>query len=130
MMSVIEHFETAFDWAEAEKSGRIIPHEGVDDDFDAASGIVIEVEEQLAAYLEKQRKHFGNSSEVLTITMSPNYYLGFFDIPAWLLEILSFYISFSNVLDGHAEFFVFTPLLKSICNFSTYVDFLNLAHQN
>lgn len=65
MMSVIEHFETAFDWAEAEKSGRIIPHEGVDDDFDAASGIVIEVEEQLAAYLEKQRKHFGNSSEVL-----------------------------------------------------------------
>lgn len=105
MMSVIEHFETAFDWAEAEKSGRIVPHEGVDDDFDAASGIVIEVEEQLAAYLEKQRKHFGNSSEVLAITMSLDYYFGFlflfnrrgfsyFDIPAWLLgiEFLQFFL--------------------------------------
>lgn len=67
MMSVIEHFETAFDWSEAEKSGRIVPREGVDEAFDAATATVTEVEGKLTAYLEEQRKHFGNSSEVNSI---------------------------------------------------------------
>jgi hypothetical protein len=64
MKSLLQHLERAFDWAEAEKSGRIMPHEGVDDDFDAAATTISEVEKKLAAYLEQQRKHFNNSSEV------------------------------------------------------------------
>jgi hypothetical protein len=64
MKSLLQHLERAFDWAEAEKSGRIMPHEGVDDDFDAAATTITEVEKKLAAYLEQQRKHFNNSSEV------------------------------------------------------------------
>lgn len=65
MKSTIEHFEVAFDWSEAELSGRILPREGVDSDFDAASSVISEVESKLDAYLEEQREHFGNSSEVV-----------------------------------------------------------------
>jgi hypothetical protein len=64
MRSVIDHFETAFDWPEAENSGRILPREGVDSDFDAASAVIAEVEGKLDSYLEEQRAHFGNSPEV------------------------------------------------------------------
>ena len=67
MKAVIEHFETAFDWPEAENSGRILPREGVDSDFDAASAVISEVEGKLDAYLEEQRAHFGNSTEVDSI---------------------------------------------------------------
>lgn len=64
MKSVIDHFETAFDWPEAENSGRILPREGVDSDFDAACAVISEVEGKLDAYLEEQREFFDNSSEV------------------------------------------------------------------
>lgn len=67
--SVIDHFETAFDWPEAENSGRIVPREGVDSHFDAASAVISDVEGKLDAYLEEQRVHFGNSSEVVSILM-------------------------------------------------------------
>lgn len=67
MKSVIDHFETAFDWPEAENSGRILPREGVDSDFDAASAVISEVEGKLDAYLEEQRAHFGDHREVFIL---------------------------------------------------------------
>lgn len=74
MKSTIEHFEVAFDWSEAELSGRILPREGVDSDFDAASSVISEVESKLDAYLEEQREHFGNSSEVVYLTVGKESY--------------------------------------------------------
>ncbi|KAH9551678.1 hypothetical protein CY35_09G025900 [Sphagnum magellanicum] len=74
MKSLLQHLERAFDWAEAEKSGRIMPHEGVDDDFDAAATTITEVEKKLAAYLEQQRKHFNNSSEIVYLTVGKDTY--------------------------------------------------------
>ena len=73
MKSVIEHFETAFDWPEAENSGRILPREGVDSDYDNASAVISEVEGKLDAYLEEQRAYFGDTrkdSEVAFILIS------------------------------------------------------------
>lgn len=66
MFSIIENFETAFDWDEAETTGRIVPSvEGVDAEFDEADSTVKSVSEKLSDYLSKQRKKFGNSSEVI-----------------------------------------------------------------
>lgn len=67
MAPVLEHFETAFDGEEAERTGRIVPHEGVDYFFDDADSSVKTATQDLAEYLEKQRKKFGNSSEVRSV---------------------------------------------------------------
>lgn len=56
----IKHFETAFDWSEAEKTGRILPCEGVDKDYDVANRSVREIEIDLGKHLEMQRKFFGS----------------------------------------------------------------------
>lgn len=60
--SVLKHFKDAFDWVEASNSGRIIPHEGVDEEYDAACKQVQEVELKLAKHLKEQRKLLGDSS--------------------------------------------------------------------
>jgi hypothetical protein len=64
MAPVIEHFETAFDREEADKHGRIVPHEGVDSSFDEADAAVNTATEGLDEYLDKLRKKFGSSNEV------------------------------------------------------------------
>jgi DNA mismatch repair protein MSH6 len=60
--SVINHFKGAFDWVEANNSGRIIPHEGVDAEYDSACKKVKEVELSLTKHLKEQRKLLGDSS--------------------------------------------------------------------
>lgn len=47
---------------EANNSGRIIPHEGVDEEYDAACKQVQEVELKLSKHLKEQRKLLGDSS--------------------------------------------------------------------
>ncbi|CAM6117172.1 unnamed protein product [Calypogeia fissa] len=64
MAPVIDYFETAFDGEEAERTGRIVPHEGVDSSFDEAESAVKTATQELADYLVEQRKKFGNSSEL------------------------------------------------------------------
>lgn len=60
---VLKHFKDAFDWVEANNSGRIIPHEGVDEEYDAACEQVQEVELfKLSKHLKEQRKLLGDSS--------------------------------------------------------------------
>lgn len=100
MKSVIEHFETAFDWPEAENTGRILPREGVDSDFDAASAVIAEVEGNLDAYLQEQRAHFGNSSEVVFF-LNP-FSFSIFD------SVIAFFIH-SSIL------FHVVPLIKLKC---------------
>lgn len=60
--SILKHFKDAFDWVEANNSGRIIPHEGVDEEYDAACKQVQEIELKLSKHLKEQRKLLGDSS--------------------------------------------------------------------
>lgn len=58
----LNHFEDAFDWVEANNSGRIIPHEGVDVEYDSACKAVKEIESNLLKHLKEQRKLLGDTS--------------------------------------------------------------------
>ena len=60
--SILKHFKDGFDWVEANSSGRIIPHEGVDTEYDSACGKVKEIESHLTKYLKEQRKLLGDKS--------------------------------------------------------------------
>ncbi|XP_057966669.1 DNA mismatch repair protein MSH6 isoform X2 [Malania oleifera] len=60
--SILKHFKEAFDWVEASDSGRIIPHEGVDAEYDSACEAVKEVENSFKKHLKEQRKLLGDSS--------------------------------------------------------------------
>lgn len=80
--STIKHFENAFDWSEAEKTGRILPCEGVDKDYDAANRTVREIEIELEKHLEMQRKYFG-SDMINYVTVGKEHYQ--IEIPESLL---------------------------------------------
>ncbi|KAK7337513.1 hypothetical protein VNO77_18092 [Canavalia gladiata] len=58
----LNHFKDAFDWVEANDSGRIIPHEGVDKEYDSACKAVKEIESSLLKHLKEQRKLLGDTS--------------------------------------------------------------------
>ncbi|KAK4273269.1 hypothetical protein QN277_021706 [Acacia crassicarpa] len=53
---LLDHFKDAFDWVEANNSGRIIPHEGADSEYDSACKMVDEIESSLLEHLKEQRK--------------------------------------------------------------------------
>ncbi|GLT71905.1 hypothetical protein SLA2020_438890 [Shorea laevis] len=72
--SVINHFKGAFDWVEANNSGRIIPHEGVDAEYDSACKKVKEVEFSLTKHLKEQRKLLGDAS-ITYVTVGKEAYL-------------------------------------------------------
>lgn len=57
---ILKYFEDAFDWLDAEKSGRITPHEGVDAEFDLRSENVATIKAKLEAYLKEQKEYFKN----------------------------------------------------------------------
>lgn len=59
---VLTHFKDAFDWVEANSSGRIIPREGADIEYDSACKRVKEIETSLTKYLKEQRKLLGDTS--------------------------------------------------------------------
>ncbi|CAI0425114.1 unnamed protein product [Linum tenue] len=54
--------KNAFDWVEANNSGRIIPHEGADMDYDCACKKVKDIESSLKKELKEQRKVLGDAS--------------------------------------------------------------------
>ncbi|WJX79846.1 DNA mismatch repair protein msh6 [Trifolium repens] len=58
----LNHFKDAFDWVEANNSGRIVPHEGVDIEYDSACKAVKEIESSLLKHLKEQRKLLGCAS--------------------------------------------------------------------
>lgn len=72
--SVINHFKDAFDWVEANNSGRIIPHTGVDAEYDSACKKVEEVGISLKKHLKEQRKLLGDAS-VTYVTVGKEAYL-------------------------------------------------------
>lgn len=72
--SVINHFKEAFDWVEANNSGRIIPHEGVDKEYDSACKTVKEIELRLKKHLKEQQKLLGDAS-INFVTIGKEAYL-------------------------------------------------------
>ena len=58
----LKYFEDAFDWSDAEKTGRITPREGVNSDFDLASANIVTVKGKLEAYLKEQQEYFKSQS--------------------------------------------------------------------
>ncbi|KAK6260322.1 hypothetical protein SCA6_014796 [Theobroma cacao] len=72
--SILKHFKDAFDWVDANNSGRIIPHEGVDMEYDSACERVKEIESSLTKHLKEQRKLLGDSS-ITYVTVGKDVYL-------------------------------------------------------
>ncbi|XP_065860345.1 DNA mismatch repair protein MSH6 [Euphorbia lathyris] len=72
--SILKHFKDAFDWVEANSSGRVIPHEGVDMDYDSACKKVKEIESNLTKHLKEQRKLLGDTS-LSYVTVGKDAYL-------------------------------------------------------
>ncbi|KAK7284586.1 hypothetical protein RJT34_19335 [Clitoria ternatea] len=70
----LHHFKDAFDWVEANNSGRIIPREGVDPEYDTACKAVKEVESSLLKHLKEQRKLLGGTS-ITYVTVGKEAYL-------------------------------------------------------
>ncbi|XP_008451484.1 DNA mismatch repair protein MSH6 isoform X2 [Cucumis melo] len=60
--SVLSHFKDAFDWVEANSSGRVIPREGVDVEYDSACEKIKEIQSSLTKHLKEQRKLLGDTS--------------------------------------------------------------------
>ncbi|KAH9730730.1 DNA mismatch repair protein MSH6 [Citrus sinensis] len=74
IVSILKHFKDAFDWVEANNSGRIIPHGGVDMDYDSACKKVKEIEASLTKHLKEQRKLLGDTS-ITYVTIGKDLYL-------------------------------------------------------
>ncbi|KAK9282095.1 hypothetical protein L1049_005007 [Liquidambar formosana] len=72
--SVLNHFKDSFDWVEANNSGRIIPHEGVDIEYDSACKTVEDIESSLTKHLKEQKKLLGDPS-INYVTIGKEAYL-------------------------------------------------------
>lgn len=62
VQSILKHFKDAFDWVDANNTGRIIPHEGADEEYDSACQAVQGIEINLKKHLKEQRKVLGDAS--------------------------------------------------------------------
>lgn len=60
--SILRHFKDAFDWEEANRSGRVIPREGADVQYDAACQVVKDIKSNLSKHLKEQKKLLGDAS--------------------------------------------------------------------
>ncbi|XP_030451393.2 DNA mismatch repair protein MSH6 [Syzygium oleosum] len=72
--SILRHFKDAFDWVEASNSGRIIPREGVDIEYDSACNKIKKIESNLMKHLKEQRKLLGETS-ITYVTVGKEAYL-------------------------------------------------------
>uniref|UniRef100_A0A803M7J7 DNA mismatch repair protein n=1 Tax=Chenopodium quinoa TaxID=63459 RepID=A0A803M7J7_CHEQI len=74
MSSIIKQFRDAFDWVDANSTGRIIPLEGADAEFDSASIKIEEIESDLKRHIVEQKKLLGISS-ITYVTIGKDIYL-------------------------------------------------------
>lgn len=68
--SILKHFRDAFEWVEADRSGCIIPHVGVDIEYDAACLAISNLESNLTKYLKEQQKALGEPSVMLSFIVA------------------------------------------------------------
>ncbi|XP_021770096.1 DNA mismatch repair protein MSH6-like isoform X2 [Chenopodium quinoa] len=74
MSSIIKEFRDAFDWVDANSTGRIIPLEGADAEFDSASKKIEEIESDLKRHIVEQKKLLGITS-ITYVTIGKDIYL-------------------------------------------------------
>ncbi|MCD7449438.1 DNA mismatch repair protein msh6 [Datura stramonium] len=107
--SVLKHFKDAFDWVEANNSGRIIPHEGVDEEYDAACKQVQEIELKLSKHLKEQRKLLGDSS-IDYVTIGKDAYL--LEVPESLCRSIPKEYELQSSKKGYFRYW--NPVLKKL----------------
>ncbi|XP_074267916.1 DNA mismatch repair protein MSH6 isoform X2 [Silene latifolia] len=73
--STSQQFRDAFDWVEANSSGRVIPHEGVDAVYDITCKKIEEIESNLEKHIIEQRKVIGDKSIKYVIVGKDKYLL-------------------------------------------------------
>ncbi|XP_042414294.1 DNA mismatch repair protein MSH6 isoform X1 [Zingiber officinale] len=109
MSPVIEYFKDAFDWSEANSSGRVIPHAGGDCEYDAACQRIKEIESNLAKYLKEQRKTLGNS-EINYVTIGKDSYL--LEVPESLGGAIPMEYEMQSSKKGYFRYW--TPKIKKL----------------
>nr|XP_016507671.1 PREDICTED: DNA mismatch repair protein MSH6-like [Nicotiana tabacum] len=107
--SILKHFKDAFDWVEANNSGRIIPHEGVDEEYDAACKQVQEIELKLSKHLKEQRKLLGDSS-IDYVTVGKDAYL--LEVPECLCRSIPKEYELQSSKKGYFRYW--NPVLKKL----------------
>ncbi|KAL0371530.1 UNVERIFIED_CONTAM: DNA mismatch repair protein MSH6 [Sesamum angustifolium] len=74
VQTILRHFKEAFDWEEANHSGRVIPREGADLRYDAACQVVKDIESNLRKHLKEQQRLLGDAS-ICYVTIGKDAYL-------------------------------------------------------
>ncbi|KAL0389708.1 UNVERIFIED_CONTAM: DNA mismatch repair protein MSH6 [Sesamum calycinum] len=74
VQTILRHFKEAFDWEEANHSGRVIPREGADLEYDAACQVVKDIESNLRKHLKEQQRLLGDAS-ICYVTIGKDAYL-------------------------------------------------------
>ncbi|GIL60874.1 hypothetical protein Vafri_15713 [Volvox africanus] len=70
--AALEALEGATDWKEAAASGRAVPEQGVDEEYDAAVDAVEAVEQKMQAYLKEVRQRFGREVSLVSVNKDSN----------------------------------------------------------
>ncbi|KAK2649644.1 hypothetical protein Ddye_017133 [Dipteronia dyeriana] len=109
IITILKHFKDAFDWVEANNSGRIIPHEGGDMEYDSACKTVKEIESGLEKHLKEQRKLLGDTS-ISYVTVGKDIYL--LEVPESLGGIVPQGYEFRSSKKGLFRYW--TPNIKKL----------------
>ncbi|KAH6813900.1 MUTS-like protein 6 [Perilla frutescens var. frutescens] len=107
--SILRHFKDAFDWEEAYQSGRIIPREGADVDYDAACQVVKDIESSLRKHLKEQQKLLGEPS-ICYVTIVKDAYL--LEVPESLSQRIPKEYELRSSKKGFFRYW--TPVIKHL----------------
>ncbi|KAL2556591.1 DNA mismatch repair protein MSH6 [Forsythia ovata] len=107
--SIVRHFKDGFDWEEANSSGRVIPLEGVDVEYDASCQIIRDIESNLKKHLKEQRKLLGDAS-INYVTVGKDSYL--LEVPESLCHSISQEYELRSSKKGFFRYW--TPVIKNL----------------
>lgn len=107
--SILRHFKDAFDWEEADNSGRIIPREGADVEYDAACQKLNAIESDLRKHLKEQHKLLGDAS-ISYVTVGKDTYL--LEVPESLSHSIPKEYELRSSKKGYFRYW--TPVIKKL----------------
>ncbi|XP_073283875.1 DNA mismatch repair protein MSH6 [Primulina huaijiensis] len=107
--SILRHFKDAFDWEEADNSGRIIPREGADVEYDAACQKLNDIESDLRKHLKEQHKLLGDAS-ISYVTVGKDEYL--LEVPESLSDRIPKEYELRSSKKGYFRYW--SPVIKKL----------------